>query len=258
MVRGDMLSKLRLKMMALALITVVQGTVAPAWAMEPTATKMLLLKCTGSMLGPVEVFFAPHSFSILNSNGLVIWRDSEPGKVQLLNTENQTVLKVSLDEYIDDISSGLRDLSGTIKTGPTAVVMPDGRKATQMIYAAQTGRRGYKVQAVFLPDLKVSPQMVQAWCRIFFVESQYGMPVTVRHNKTLKRRDLAEQSKSVDKAWRTMIAYKSLESVPLRQERFAVPKNFKVAKDKSALYFSEDGVLKKEDIDDLFRSEKSR
>lgn len=79
------------------------------------------------MLGPVEVFFAPHSFSILNSNGLVIWRDKEPGKVQLLNTENRTVLTVPLDEYIDDISSGLKDLSGSVKTGPTPVVMPDGR-----------------------------------------------------------------------------------------------------------------------------------
>lgn len=54
-----------------------------------------------------------------------------------------------------------------------------------------------------------------------------------------------------------MIAYKSLEAVPFRPDRFVVPKDFKAAKDKSVAYFSVDGVLKKEDIDDLFRSEKS-
>lgn len=253
-----MLLQFRSRLMALAFVALALAVVQPVWALEPTASKMLLLKCAGSMLGPVEVFFAPHSFSILNSNGLVIWRDKEPGKVQLLNTENRTVLTVPLDEYIDDISSGLRDLSGAVKTGPTPVVMPDGRKANQMMFVAQNARRGYKVQAVFLPDLKVSPPMVQAWCRIFFVEPQYGMPVTVRHNKSMKRRDLAVTTNPTDKVWRTMIAYKSLDVVPFRQDRFIVPKDFKIAKDKSALYFSVDGVLKKEDIDDLFRSEKAR
>ncbi|MBK7838565.1 MAG: hypothetical protein IPJ49_12970 [Candidatus Obscuribacter sp.] len=252
-----MFLQFRLWLIALAFVALALVAVQPVCALEPTASKMLLLKCTGSMLGPVEVFFAPHSFSILNSNGLVIWRDKEPDKVQLLNTENRTVLTVPLDEYIDDISSGLKDLSGSVKTGPTPVVMPDGRKASQIMFDAQTARRGYKVQAVFLPDLKVSPLMVQAWCRIFFVEPQYGMPVTVRHNKSIKRRDLTVTTNPTDKVWRTMIAYKSLEAVPFRPDRFVVPKDFKAAKDKSALYFSVDGVLKKEDIDDLFRSEKS-
>ena len=106
-----MFLQFRVWLIALAFVALALVAVQPVCALEPTASKMLLLKCTGSMLGPVEVFFAPHSFSILNSNGLVIWRDKEPGKVQLLNTENRTVLTVPLDEYIDDISSGLKDLA---------------------------------------------------------------------------------------------------------------------------------------------------
>ncbi len=52
---------------------------------------------------------------------------------------------------------------------------------------------------------------------------------------------------------RDLFVFHSLKLVPLDKKRFLIPQGFKKARDKTALYFSESGVLKSNDLDDLFR-----
>jgi hypothetical protein len=104
-------------------------------------------------------------------------------------------------------------------------------------------------QVICLNNVKLSAAMSKAWCSIMNCEAKLGFPVNLRGRSSHR-----EQSELGQKArLRDLFVYHSLKLLPLDRKRFLIPQGFKKARDKSALCFSESGMLETNDLDDLFR-----
>lgn len=212
---------------------------------RPTDTKMLLLVTNGSQWGPTEDAFSAHAFSLKGSRGRALWHDSEPGKIIMVNPENNTYLKVSIDEYLD-AEAHHHGLPKEYTVKNSATKLPDGRAAVASVFTGpdRRGNVGVLQTIVSIPNIVVSPAMAKAWCTIMNSKPELGFPVSLqRANRGHNRRKTAPHD---------LVVYRSIKFIAVQPQRFEVPKNYKPATDRSAFYFSSNGDLKKADIDDLF------
>jgi hypothetical protein len=231
----------------------------PVLALQPSDRTSLLLKASGSMWGATEDTFGVHCFSLKSDRGVAIWTDSRPGLITLVNPENKTYLTESMDEYLDDNNYGVHFPPAFQSGSSRAVKQSDGSELLEVTYLRRSRASGGKpreaAQISYRHDVKLSPLMLRAWSTIMLASPEQGFPVNLRVRSRHHHQE--DQSESFDpaKPWRELVAYHSLKVVPFDPVRFTVPRDYKRAQDKSAFYFSSNGVLKKSDIDDLFRSE---
>ena len=259
------------------------GAATSAAVLAPSDREMLLLKASGGMFGGSENAFGQHAFSTKTSQGLVLWQDTSPDRVVYINPENKTYFEIPLAEYLEDNRGGKRSLPHYQSSKVKAVHLPDGTPAMEITYKGQASRRhraqsgnmgranptDYSsslekdlfgksnpdagqvelAQVICLNNVKLSTAMSKVWCSIMNCEAKQGFPVNLRGRISHRaQRELGRKANMRD-----LFVYHSLKLVPLDKKRFLIPQGFKKARDKSALYFSESGVLESNDLDDLFR-----
>ena len=235
------------------------------------------------MFGGSENAFSQHAFSTKTAQGLVLWQDTSPDRVVYVNPENKTYFEISLPEYLEDSRGGKRGHSRYQSSQVKAVHLPDGTAAMETTYMGHASRRHHSesgnmgrsnsiehsssfertqsgksnrdvgqvelAQVICLNNVKVSATMSKVWCSIMNCEAKLGFPVNLRGRSS--HREQKELGRKAN--MRDLFVYHSLKLVPLDKKRFLIPQGFKKARDKSALYFSESGVLESNDLDDLFR-----
>ncbi|MBP6746110.1 hypothetical protein KA344_12820 [bacterium] len=259
------------------------GAATSAAVLAPSDREMLLLKASGGMFGGSENAFGQHAFSTKTSQGLVLWQDTSPDRVVYINPENKTYFEVSLSEYLEDNRGGKRSFGHYQSSQVKAVQLSDGTAAKEITYKGPASRRHraelgslgsansseqYSLsnrvvsgtgsrdatqvelaQVICLSNVKLSAAMNKVWCSIMNCEPKLGFPVILRGRASHReQRELSQKANMRD-----LFVYHSLKLVPLDKKRFLIPQGFKKARDKSALYFSESGVLESNDLDDLFR-----
>lgn len=229
------------------------GLAATSAVLAPSDSKMLLLKASGGMFGASENAFSQHAFSTKTAQGLVLWQDTSPDRVVYVNPENKSYFEISLAEYLSDHRSGKRGFSNYQSSQVKAVRLPDGTAASETTYTGQSLRKHDPGQVelarvISLNNVKLSTAMSKAWCSIMSCDTKLGFPVNLK-----KRSSRREQRELGQKELRDLFVYHSLKLVPIDKKRFLIPQGFKQARDKTALYFSESGVLENNDLDDLFR-----
>lgn len=234
-------------------VLLLPGVAATSAALAPTDSQMLLLKASGGMFGASENAFSQHAFSTKTAQGLVIWQDTSPDRVVYVNPENKSYFEISVAEYLSDHRSGKRGFSNYQGSQVKAVRLPDGTAAMETTYTGQSLRKRDVGQVelarvVSLSNVKLSAAMSKAWCSIMNCDTKLGFPVNLK-----KRSSRREQREFGQKELRDLFVYHSLKLVPFDKKRFLIPQGFKQARDKTALYFSESGVLENNDLDDLFR-----
>ncbi|CAN5156014.1 hypothetical protein BH11CYA1_BH11CYA1_07400 [soil metagenome] len=220
-----------------------------SWSLSPTDKTMILLSANGQRWGGLEGAFAKHSFSLRSSRGNAIWRDSDPNSILLVNTENESYIKVSLVNYASDFShfdsseKGFETDTKLCKLAGRFV----GKEIT--IYKNQGGKKIVCLSVVTLPEIKLGPSMDSAWGYIMSSPPGSGFPVSLSSSKG-HRRARQEANRTLAK----LVNYHKVSIIPIEKDRFEIPKSFKLATDSGAFYFSPNGQpLKKQDIDDLFR-----
>lgn len=251
--------------------------------LAPSDREMLLLKASGGMFGGSENVFSQHAFSTKTAQGLVLWQDTSPERVVYINPENKTYIEISLSEYLEDNRGGKRSFGHFQSSQVKAVQLSDGTTAKEITYKgpaprrhrAESGRLGRAnsieqsslitgvvsgtgtrdanqvelAQVICLSNVRLSAAMNKVWCSIMNCEPKLGFPVILRGRASHReQRELSQKANMRD-----LFVYHSLKLVPLDKKRFLIPQGFKKARDKSALYFSESGVLESNDLDDLFR-----
>ncbi len=235
------------------LVLPLPGLAAPSAALAPTDSQMLLLKASGGMFGASENAFSEHAFSTKTAQGLVLWQDTSPDRVFYINPENKSYCEISLAEYLKDHRCGKRGFSDYQSSQVKAIRLPDRTAAMETTYKGQSLREHNVGQVelarvVTLNNVKLSATMSKAWCSIMSCDTKLGFPVNLK-----KRSSRREQRELGQKELRDLFVYHSLKLVPVDKKRFLIPQGFKPARDKTALYFSESGVLENNDLDDLFR-----
>ncbi len=234
-------------------VLLLPGVAATSAALAPSDSQMLLLKASGGMFGASENAFSQHAFSTKTAQGLVLWQDASPDRVIYVNPENKSYFEISLAEYLSDHHSGKRSFSNYQSSQVKAVRLPDGTAAMETTYKGQTSRKHDLGQVelarvISLNNVKLSASMSKAWCSVMSCDPKLGFPVNLK-----RRSSRREQRELGQKELRDLFVYRSIKLVPLDKKRFLIPQGFKQARDKTALYFSESGVLENNDLDDLFR-----
>jgi hypothetical protein len=245
-----------------ALGIVAQSTpTLPAWAapsLSPNDKQMVFLSLSGGRWGGVEGAFAAHCFSLKSSRGNAIWRDSSPESILLVNPENSSYISMSLEEYADDVSHhGHRKRIVSTESKPIKLAGQDGLETTIKTQNRQ-GQINISQKVIALNAIKLPAKMSDAWDYIMASPAGSGFVVSLYSTKGGHQdyQDGTDRRGSYGKKpLRPLVEFHSVKLLPVQKERFEVPKNYKVAADKASFYFSPEGqALKKEDIDDLFRS----
>ncbi|MBK7749711.1 MAG: hypothetical protein IPI39_20955 [Candidatus Obscuribacter sp.] len=115
----------------------------PAAAKAPGKGEMILFKATGSMWGATSNRFSEHAFSLKSNRGVALWRDSDPGRVTIINPENKTYLTEPMVEYLGDNHYGMEVPIAVedSKVGPHAAL--DGHPCLETVFLVKPhARRG--------------------------------------------------------------------------------------------------------------------
>ncbi len=231
----------------------------PALALAPSENEVLVLRASGTMWGATENTFSNHAFSLKSCCGVVLWHDSQPDVVILLNPENKTFFKESLSKFISGNHYGVRRPFHFDKRLARKCKLSDGTIADEITYFCKTlNGRGHPslpvLQVVTLRSVILPTAVLKAWSTIMLSEPKLGFPVMLRSDGLYHHLlDIDWKKRATGKGWRALVSYHSLSLKPISEKSFTIPSDYRRAHDISAFYLSGTGILKKGDIDDLFR-----
>lgn len=167
-------------------------------------------------------------------------------------------MSMSLEEYADDVSHhGHRKRIVSTETKPIKL---DGQDALETTIKTQNrqGQINISQKVIALNAVKLSTKMSDAWDYIMASPAGSGFVVSLYSTKGGHHDSPGGADYGGDigkRPLRPLVEFHSVKILPVQKVRFEIPKNYKLACDKAAFYFSPGGqALKKEDIDDLFRS----
>lgn len=230
-----------------------------ALALGPSENEVLVLRASGTMWGATENTFSNHAFSLKSSRGTVVWHDSQPNVMVLLNPENKTFFKESLNNFISRNDYGVRRPFHFDKILARKCKLSDGTFANEVTYFCKVSDiRGDRIhpvlQVVTLKSISLPSPVLEAWSAIMLSEPKLGFPVMLRSDGSYHHPlDIDWKKRATGKGWKALVSYHSLCLEPISEKSFAIPSDYRRARDISAFYLSGDGVLKPSDIDDLFR-----
>ena len=137
--------------------------------------------------------------------------------------------------------------------------LSDGTIADEITYFCKTlNGRGHPslpvLQVVTLRSVILPTAVLKAWSTIMLSEPKLGFPVMLRSDGLYHHLlDIDWKKRATGKGWRALVSYHSLSLKPISEKSFTIPSDYRRAHDISAFYLSGTGILKKGDIDDLFR-----
>jgi len=238
--------------LVLVMFSLSRSLPAQAEELAPTDKKMLILSAAGPRFGPVEVSFAAHNFSIKNNLGNSIWSDKNPDFLNVCNLENASYMKQTVRQYASDRGNH-HGRFGAKTVEVKDIKLADGHmgKQTTSTIDSRSRRRSGEQKTLSVNNVKLPPAMIAAWNLIMNAPDEKDLVVGLASSKGRHEEDESPSRGGL----RQQVEFRSLKLVPLQQDRFTIPRNFKETKDVGTLYFSPNGQeLKKTDIDDLFRT----
>lgn len=230
---------------------------AQAAPTEPA--KAIRLTAQGDLYGPVQVSASASCLKVQAKLGYMLWTRDKPDLVREVNPENKTYLIQPAGEWIEKTRS---DYPG---------VLPFDRTETKTVKEAGTtlhksscfrknkdGSEELVLEYFTVPRFTTGAAGEAIWAKALGLSSASEFPVGVSQlclrGKAHKHR-LQAQVNGRSKRWKQLIAPVKVEWFKPDAKTFAIPPAYKQAKDRAALYFSDNGDMKASDIDDLFRSD---
>jgi hypothetical protein len=212
----------------------------------------------GELLSKAEVTFCELGFRIKSQIGTSFWSIKDPGSAVLMNPENKVYLKEPVGEYIAELREDWRPVPPSKISSATKTELPDkikGKRYTCVLPAKSDDGQEVTAAEFICMDMKLPPAVNQMWCNFLTLEYSPKRGVPVAMKQLMQRRQGQKKRKS--KSLRpprivTIIEPRQIKELPLDPSFFEIPKGFHRSKDRASLYFSVDGNIKKDDIEDLF------
>ncbi len=209
---------------------------------EPMA---ILLAGKSDQYGAVQFKICNRAINIVDNLGMALWLPAQPNLSMTLNGENHTYLVNQLEDgRLGEMEGGRRHFRPVCKAELLDKPILLGQHCLHY--------RGYRkshfdeslqpaVDFWCLEKNTFAPAVNRAWCSLFLLPADYGFPIQVMSCPGARR-------------WAHTFSVAKFERVPVKMLVLKLPPQYKEAKDKGALFFGKDGVLKSSDLDDLFRS----
>lgn len=228
------------------------GKENPAAANE----QMLTVWSEGEMLSKAEVTYSKLGFRIKSQIGSSFWTVKEPRVATLMNPENKVFLKMPVDAYIAELREDLRPMPVAKIQPGVDVSLPSDRKGKKFECLMEDKNAPgvlMKSGEFVCVDAKIPSEVHRMWCRFLTIpyDAKRGLPIGVSQiaRRHMNRRAVAKPS---PQRFKTIIAPRQIKERPLDISLFQIPKGYQQSKDRASLYFSVDGTIKENDIEDLF------
>ena len=220
--------------------------------------KMLSIK-SSSDNGSLNINLSKLGIYMRGKLGVSLWRADKPTRAILINPENKTFLFIPVNEYIRDIRDEFFPWIVAKKYNSKKVKLPTGFDAVEYtIVDPAINNPGHIMAKVVGLNKNLLPDAThRMWCRYTGITgADFGIPVAIYREREFhgKRHIRRQHSRPMlGHKLRSYLVPVELKRKPLDPNLFGVPKNYKQARDKAALYLSTDGEMKKSDLEDFFR-----
>lgn len=227
----------------------VSGKVAPK-------ETMLTVWSDGEMLSKAEVTYSSLGFRIKSQIGSSFWLVSNPTKATLMNPENKVFLEMPVEDYIEELREGMQPMPFARVSAGVDVPLPNARKGKKFdCFIAEKDAEGKDIKGGEFTCVvtKLPAAVHQMWCRFMTIDysAKRGLPIGAKQiNRRKRMRNRAPEARL--RPMKVIVEPRQIKDVPFDAKLFEVPKGYHRSRDRASLYFSVDGNIKKDDIEDLF------
>lgn len=238
----------------------------PTYANQKKATngisrdKMLYIEGTSELFANFKGRAMNNAIHIQSRMGGSIWKEQSPKSVVLYNNENKVFFVQPLEAYLVDLNQDFLPIPVDEWETPTATVF-DGRPAKLYKGFAKLGKLGrqHVADVTCIDNTYLSPTAHQIWCRFLGLNrSDIGIPVSLMQKRAPVLSCDTKVIKLGPPRWCRALTTNKARDIPVDKSGFSMQTSWKQAKDKAGLLFSKDGSLRANEIDDFFRSDKSK
>jgi len=222
----------------------------------PANETMLTVWSDGEMLSKAEVTYSSLGFRIKSQIGSSFWLVSNPTKATLMNPENKVFLVMPVEDYIEELREGMQPMPLAKVSAGADVTLSNNRKGKKFdCFTGEKDTEGKDVKGGEFTCItaKLPVAVHQMWCRFMTVDysPKRGLPIGAKQTHRRKRmRNRASEGRL--RPMKVIIEPRQIKDVPLDAKLFEIPKGYHRSSDRASLYFSVDGNIKKDDIEDLF------
>lgn len=228
-----------------------------ARAKDATNKGMLIyLEGTSDIFVNFKARASQSNIHIESRMGGSIWKEQNPNTVLIYNNENKVFFAQPTKDYLTELTQDYLPIPIEKFDQPIKTVF-QGRPASKYLGYGNVGKMGRQcvVELTCIDGFKLTPAAHQMWCKVLGLNRQVsGLPVLLRQQRACVLSCDAKVVKLGRPTWVRVLTTNRLKDLPVTVETFAINPNWKQAKDKAALLFSENGSLQAKDLDDFFRS----
>jgi hypothetical protein len=219
--------------------------------------QMIELQCAGDMFHASTICVSDLGVRLKSKSATTLWlvKDAKTGVV--INSESGVYLIQPIDEWVHYYQRDYSHPSLQTTRSTEFPLTAEKNAIKTLVYSGEPEQLVGEI--VSLKEPKFAPPVMAFWCNLMMSKPELGFPIALKvfgKDHSFHRRHLGHAGKFVERnqsMWKTLVEFKSVRSVPLDRSLFTVPKTYKRTYDVAALFFSEDGVLKPADLDDMFR-----
>ncbi|MCC7527196.1 MAG: hypothetical protein IT342_01665 [Candidatus Melainabacteria bacterium] len=236
----------------------------PANALKATAktatankSKVLYIEGTSDIFVNFKARAFRSNIHIVSRLGGSIWKEQAAEIVTVYNNENKVFFNQPVETYLTELRQDYLPIPIEEFEPPLKTVF-EGRPAKKYLGYAKLGKMGRQcvVELTCIENNWLTPVAHRMWCKFLGLNRyDFGLPVLL----TQRRASIVSCEEKVVKlgrpVWVRVLVTNNIKEVPYTAECFAVNPNWKQAKDKAALLFSQNGNLEANDLDDFFRSD---
>lgn len=222
--------------------------------------KMLCIEGTSDLFANFKGIATCNAIHIRSRMGGSIWKEVSANKVTRYNNENRVYFVENIEAFLTDLNQDFRPIAIEEWEPPHQTVF-DGRPA--MIYKgfANLGKMGrqHVADVTCIENDLLSPAAHRMWCRFLGLNRwDIGIPVLLVQRRAPVLSATTKVVRLGQPRWCKALTTSTIREQPIDKNGFSVEPSWKQAKDRGGLYFSKDGNLKASEIDEFFRSDKSR
>ena len=235
----------------------------PATALKATAkaaaadkSKALYIEGTSDIFVNFKARAFHSNIHIESRLGGSIWKEQAAEVVTVYNNENKVFFNQPADDYLTELRQDYLPIAIKEFEPPLKTVF-EGRAAKKYQGYATVGKMGRQcvVEMTCIENNWLTPAAHRMWCKYLGLNRyDFGLPVLLTQRRARIVSCDAKVVKLGRPVWVRVLVTNKIKEVPNKAESFAVKPNWKQAKDKAALLFSQNGNLQANDLDDFFRS----
>ncbi len=218
--------------------------------------KLLYIEGTSDIFVNFKAKAVDSNIHIVSRLGGSIWKEQAATVVTVYNNENKVFFNQPAEAYLTELKQDFLPIP-IEEFEPPAKTVFEGRPAKKYLGYAKVGQMGRQCVAEMtcIENNWLSPAAHRMWCRVLGLNRfDFGLPVLL----TQRRANIVSYDAKVVKlgrpVWVRVLITNKIKEIPNTPESFVVKPNWKQAKDKAALLFSQNGNLQANDLDDFFRS----